>query len=268
MLKRAADTLQFSATSRETLGVKCPSLNSLESRDLSFNFSAPVHIGFMKAPVLDMLPFGVVLLNSRAKILSANAYARRLLSAGGDLKEEGGVLRTRSNTHNRALTAALQRLSGPCAGMPTAFSIARANRRPISIVITRLPTRGSARNSRMALFVSDSEPVHCASASLLRDLFDFTAAESSIASRMMGGMDTASIAHELEITRNTLRDHLKSMFGKTQTRNQGELLYTLLRCPASLVFNYAADVADKFAKPVKGEGPRPEKDAVGYIEAT
>ena len=69
-----------------------------------------------------------------------------------------------------------------------------------------------------------------------RQLFQFTPVESSIAILMMESFGTAAIAKELAITRNTLRDHLKSMFSKTRTRNQSELLHTLLRCPASLSY--------------------------------
>jgi DNA-binding CsgD family transcriptional regulator len=120
--------------------------------------------------------------------------------------------------------------------------MARTNQRPISNVLAKLPrhskTSRTPNRSRIAVFLSDPEFNQQPSArlGLVRDLFHFTPVESSIAILMMESLDTAAIAKELSIARNTVRDHLESMFSKTRTRNQSDLIHTLLRCPASLRF--------------------------------
>jgi DNA-binding CsgD family transcriptional regulator len=196
----------------------------------------------LSADLLDMLPFGIIELNRHAKILFANAYASDLLDASADLNAVEGVLCARSIAHSRALHEALHRLVHEATLEPVGFSIARTNQRPISTVLAKLPPRAktlpSPDKSRIAVFLSDPDFNHqpSAPAGLVRELFHFTPVETSIAILMMDSLDTGAIAKELAIARNTLRDHLKSMFSKTCTRNQGDLLHTLLRCPASLRF--------------------------------
>jgi DNA-binding CsgD family transcriptional regulator len=102
------------------------------------------------------------------------------------------------------------------------------------MVLSKLPS--SARSPRFAILISNPGSSPRASAPLLQALFQFTPVESTIAVLMMASLSTAAIAAELTITKNTLRDHLKSMFAKTGTRNQSQLLHTLLRCPAILSF--------------------------------
>jgi len=194
----------------------------------------------LSSALLDMLPVGVLVLNRQAKILFANAFATEVLRAGADLNAVDGLFHLRSVPHSRALSEALHRLAYSETPEPVGFNIARTNRRPLSIVLAKLPPRAKAcatpEKCRIALFFSDPEFHQRPSASLVRDLFEFTPVESSIAVLMMESLDTAAVAHELGIARNTLRDHLKSMFSKTHTRNQGELLHILLRCPVGLRF--------------------------------
>jgi DNA-binding CsgD family transcriptional regulator len=196
----------------------------------------------LSADLLDMLPLGIIVLNRHGKILFANAYASDFLDASADLNAVKGVLCARSIAHSRALQEALHRLAHEGAHEPVGFSIARTNRRPISTVLSKLPPRAKTAPTpdkpRIALFLSDPDYNRQPSApiSLVRELFHFTPVESSIAILMMDSLDTAAIAQKLGIARNTLRDHLKSMFSKTCTRNQGELLHTLIRCPAVLRF--------------------------------
>jgi len=191
--------------------------------------------------ILDLLPFGVIIVNKRGKILFTNGFGREILDTRSELKDHFGVLRARSLSHNRALSDAFNRLSEPGTQDPIGFGIARPNRSPLSVVLVRLMSPAEqvlrTENVRIAVFLSDPGVNCCPSASLLRTLFEFTPVEASVAKLMLESCDTAAIAAKLQITRNTLRDHLKSMFSKTNTRNQGELLYALLRCPATLRFH-------------------------------
>ena len=194
----------------------------------------------MLAALLDAFPFGVIVLNPKSKALLTNAYASEVLHTSADLEVVNGFLRARSIAHSRALDAAVNRLADAAVHEPIGFNIARTGRSPVSIVLAKLPpltkTPGRPDKSRIAVFLYDPDFIHHASAPLVRQLFQFTPVESSIAILMMESFGTAAIAKELAITRNTLRDHLKSMFSKTRTRNQSELLHTLLRCPASLSY--------------------------------
>ena len=74
------------------------------------------------------------------------------------------------------------------------------------IAITLEPT---STNDRMSLF------------SLAHGL---TKREAEIVAACASGTDTRGLAHELFVSQNTIQDHFKSIFAKTNTRTRGELL--------------------------------------------
>lgn len=201
----------------------------------------------LSGALLDMIPMGIIVLNHQAKLLYANSYAAELLRSGGDLEAPSGVLHARAVPHDRALFDAVRRLANRDACQPVAFSIARAGRRPISVLIVRLPANGNAnatsQKSRIAVLLSDPDLTHRPELWLFGELFQFTPAECQIAMHMMEARNTAAIAKELSISPSTVRDHLKSMFLKTRTRNQGELRAILIRSPAGLHLPPQSDVA-------------------------
>ena len=62
----------------------------------------------------------------------------------------------------------------------------------------------------------------------LKYLHGFTPREADIVKRLLQGMSTADIADELGIKRSTIRFHLKSIYAKTWTHSQVELVERLL----------------------------------------
>ena len=191
----------------------------------------------LSATLLNMLPFGIAVLNSRAKVLFANTFALDLLRNTSELTVEDGTLRSRSLAHSRALSEALRSLATIDFPEPIGLRIARTDRRPIAIVLTKLPPRRkslapSLEKCRIAALFSDPDVNHRPGIPLIRDLFDFTPVEANIAILLMESQDTAEISRALRISRETLRSHLKSMFHKTHARNQAELIHAPLRSPA------------------------------------
>jgi DNA-binding CsgD family transcriptional regulator len=67
---------------------------------------------------------------------------------------------------------------------------------------------------------------------LLRDWYGLTPAEARVAVLLASGLSLDAIAERLGIGANTALTHLKSIFGKTDTRRQGELIRLLLSNPA------------------------------------
>ena len=61
----------------------------------------------------------------------------------------------------------------------------------------------------------------------LQSIFGFTSAEADVARLLMLGLDRREIADRLLISLNTVRAHLRSLFGKTGTSSQAKLVRTL-----------------------------------------
>jgi DNA-binding CsgD family transcriptional regulator len=69
------------------------------------------------------------------------------------------------------------------------------------------------------------------SADSLRSAFGLTPAEARLALRLQQGESLAEIADALSLSRDTVRQHLKSVFAKTKTNRQAELVLLLSRVP-------------------------------------
>ena len=59
--------------------------------------------------------------------------------------------------------------------------------------------------------------------------FRLTPTEAQLAIRIAGGLSLDQVAEELNMSRETSRNHLKAIFAKTGTHRQGELVALLSR---------------------------------------
>ena len=62
----------------------------------------------------------------------------------------------------------------------------------------------------------------------LRIIFGFTPAETRLAECLIHGMNLVQISEQLHLSRETLKTQLRSLFNKTKTHRQGELIALLL----------------------------------------
>ena len=97
-----------------------------------------------------------------------------------------------------------------------------------------LPLRRAARDifsgAYSLLFVTPVQLQHAPPLALLEGLFDLTAAEAKIASMLVAGDTVEAIASRQDVTANTVRMQLKSIFAKTGVHRQAELV-SLLAMP-------------------------------------
>ena len=189
--------------------------------------------------LLRWLPQAVVLVDSRGTVGGLNQRATAIVAQGDGLIIRGGVLMCR----NPEDTSALHRLIGDVGqwdglrDAPTGrgLRIRRpVGRRPLTALVTALRGNKAPRNARavVAVLVSDPEDTLALDAQMLRVWYDLTPAEARVAVLLAGGFSLDEIVERLGIGANTARTHLKNIFGKTDTRRQGELIRLLLSSPA------------------------------------
>ena len=63
---------------------------------------------------------------------------------------------------------------------------------------------------------------------VLHDLYDLTEAEARVVNSLVNCQSLIQIAEELEVSKNTIRSQLQSIFSKTHTRRQSELVNLIL----------------------------------------
>ena len=108
-------------------------------------------------------------------------------------------------------------------------------RRPLVARVAPAP-RGDAvpalsGHPAVLVFLSDPEAAEEPDDAVLRRLYGLTRAESRLAGALMRGKSLGEAANELGITYHTARTQVKSVFGKTGTRRQGELIRILSSLP-------------------------------------
>jgi DNA-binding CsgD family transcriptional regulator len=75
-----------------------------------------------------------------------------------------------------------------------------------------------------AVLISDPDRNGSTPEEILRVLFGLTPAESRLAGTLFGGCSLKEAGDALGTTRNTSATQLKSIFGKTNTRRQSDLM--------------------------------------------
>ena len=193
------------------------------------------------AEVLDRLPLGVILVDAGGRVINQNRSAGEITKRADGLGVDGGGICRAEGTREGARLAdliakAASSESGPGGERGRAMRIPRrSEKRPLSILVAPLTGSGVRHGRRGAavLYVRDPEVPQTTSATLLADAYGLTASEAKILQSLIQGKRLEDMARDFNVSINTLRTHLKSIFRKTETKRQSELLSLVLSGPAT-----------------------------------
>lgn len=172
--------------------------------------------------LLDRLGCGGVVLDGTGRITAMNSAVLLVLdgqqSVGAEVVDDTAVVaRTKQLT---ALIAESRR-----SGETSWCLIERDTGRPAIL----LPLIANERAGRTILVVVDLERPLRPQPAVLQRLFGLTAAETKLAISLTCGHSPTEVADEMEISRSTVRSQLASIFSKTHTCRQAELVSLLAR---------------------------------------
>src|SRR5579864_6564341 len=194
------------------------------------------------AEALDRIPLGFLVIDGAGKVLLSNRRAQDILKSNDGLTlSRNGLVACRPQETNR-LRGLIQGASTGGSGMGLGsggiMTIPRPSlRRPFQILVTPLRSRASVlwpERASAALFLTDPESQVEPSDKMLGRLFGLTPAEARLAGSLMQGTSLEQSAEEFHLSRNTVRSQLRSVFDKTATKRQGELIRLLWSSPAQL----------------------------------
>lgn len=184
--------------------------------------------------VIDDISCGTILIDEQGLVIESNAAAARQLGDG--LQLDNRRLTAVDATTDRLLQDLIRRNvtqaeAAAARSTRTALSVPRPGKRPLVLRVVSIETHDRAlpRDARAVVVLVDPEDSPQPSEIALKVLFRLTPAELRIADRLVGGETLPDIAAALNITITTLRTQLKSMFAKTQTHRQTELVALLVR---------------------------------------
>ena len=189
------------------------------------------------ASSLDVLAMPALLCDERGRMVHGNRSGRALLEAEDGIWLDNGLLRARSVPVARQLALELQNAvrasHGEASALPGVVLLPRADKSPLMLMVTPLRMdAGSGVPGAALVVVYDPAGTPNIGAAVLRQLFNLSPAEASLATALCSGKSLEEAALERCTTVSTARSQLKSIFNKTGTRRQVDLVSLLLASPA------------------------------------
>jgi DNA-binding CsgD family transcriptional regulator/PAS domain-containing protein len=198
--------------------------------------------GNAASDALDQLQQGLVLLDAKGHVLLVNRAATALFAREKSLKLTPSGLRAAVPSENRELIRLIKGAiaTGNHNGMDSggAMFIARSDsRHPLQVLVTPLRTKTIHIGKDLpvaAIFIYDPDCKPVSNSTVFAQLFGLTRAETRLAQILASGQSMKDAAARLGVAQSTLRSQLKSIFAKTNTNRQGELVRLLLLAPVHM----------------------------------
>jgi len=187
-----------------------------------------------KSGALDHLNTGVCILGSKLKLVEVNVAARDFLDDGRFLKSQDGHLAS-GKSSSRQLARLLHELSN---------GLIKNSRRVrvfdemsgVECYLSIFPIQDTdefwwvdSAQSQYVVFIGMQLKPGGNCLEFLKNEFGLTRREIEIVSLLVTGIDLTSIARQLQITYETTRSHMKSVFRKMDIHSQAQLAVIVLR---------------------------------------
>lgn len=194
------------------------------------------------AGAVEQLAVGTIILDEEGRILKSNPTAATLLDEGDGLSTREGKLHlgTRQSTSELQgiITQVLANQKKAVPSVIEALQVQRPSGAPdLGLIVRPVPMNQWSEGTGVpcvAIFISDPQQQSEASADILMRLFGFTPTEANLALLLANGLTLDEAAQEMNVSRNTVRTHLRSVFGKTGVSRQTMLVRLILRSVAPL----------------------------------
>lgn len=225
-IQRAVKEGPFSGGDKELLAPLSQRLT--ETATLSKALGYSVLAGMTDA--LNLVGRPAVALDRLGFALDANTAAEALFNEEISIKSRRLVVRDRGARGALETFVDHLRLAPYWADLATSPIVVRREDRP-PVIIRVLPIQGPASGpflgARALLILDDLAAKPRPKLQILKATFGLTPAETRLASLIARGISPEQAAEELRRSRETIRNQLKSIFAKTDTHRQAELVSLL-----------------------------------------
>ena len=194
--------------------------------------------------VLEYLEFGVIFIDERGEVSYTNPKAVELMRLEDGLLRRGGRLIAAESTQTEKLEKLIEGAveTGAGRGMEAggAIWVGTLFDRPYYVLVSPLRTHRAdlsltGRRVCAVVFLSSPYQPYAVSVQTFRAIHGLTPAESHLVGELANGLSLDQIAKRFQITKNTVRDQLKSVFAKTGIRRQAELIRLIRATPTTFV---------------------------------
>jgi DNA-binding CsgD family transcriptional regulator/PAS domain-containing protein len=184
---------------------------------------------------IDQLAFGVIILNERGHVLRVNETASRMMKESQLLRVVGNYLQAGEPDHELLVANAIKALlggTGNPAGTSGSLKITAANpARSLYMLLKPIhdsaPEAGSP-TAGIAIFLSADKLQRNVSIGAFAKLYKLSRAEVALVTELLDGVSIIDASSSLGISENTARVQLRSVFTKTGTHRQTDLIRLVL----------------------------------------
>lgn len=209
----------------------------------------------MAEGAFDRVAVGVVLLDVRGAPVMVNREAERIAAMKDGIVLLGNGLAADRMKDTNKLRDLIRRVGSDGSASERAGAGAVRLTRPsglpdFHVIVLPLPKRCQpidGSGAAAVLFITDPEKSQSPVDYLFGDLYSLTDAEVRLVTQLLEGGGLTAAAEKLDLSRNTVHSQLASVFQKTNTKSQSELLTLLLTCVAPVE---APDETSGFHTPV------------------
>lgn len=198
----------------------------------------------MAEQALESLAIGIVLLDEHKRILHANSKADQTLNGDYGVTTVNGVLAaTRQGDISRLrniLDTVSSRVELGAPPIPEALLLTPGPEKPqLLLVAAPVPDsqahfRGPWPRANVAVFISNLADAGLLNHDILTSLYGLTGSESRLAAALSRGYNINELSKDWNVSRETLRSHLKRVLSKTGTSRQADLIRLLTGKPWDL----------------------------------
>jgi DNA-binding CsgD family transcriptional regulator len=182
---------------------------------------------------IDMIQWGVILIDPRGNVLTMNRSANRHVSDAKGLRLRAGKLCAVQVPESERLMAlihaAVKTTVGEDHSAGGTMLVSRPVGRPLSLTVAPLRVAGRPKEPAAVVFIADPDQRTELSGDLLRRGYGLSVAECRLALLLVEGQSLTQIAANTCVSVLTLRTQLKSVFAKTGVKRQGELIQLMLK---------------------------------------
>ena len=186
--------------------------------------------------ILDRLDRGVMLLDAQGRIVDANSHALHVIRNCNGIRMRAGRLAFTDPELDERMQQAIAG-QGPAQRGGRAVLAARVRCKggdPYRIVVRSVPADSDERKVAFFALLYAPNGLNGISVEVLRQVYSLTPAQSAVARSLFAGRSVEETAHELDLSLNTVRTHLKQIFTKCEVNSQAELLHLLAMGPHDL----------------------------------
>lgn len=191
---------------------------------------------------LDQINMGLILVDETQHILFANKQARMILDGRDGMSDLNTKLEISNSSLNQILNNMIAEVienskqsestNGKCLSL-----LRPSGKRDYSLLVSPIwgnimqVQNNNLNNPIAAIFISDPESTPGVQVDLLKQLYGLTKTEARILDKLVRGNNVKTLASQMRVQENTIRQHLKKIYAKTETDSQATLIQKIMSSP-------------------------------------